>query len=126
MKANKKFHFAHDFFKLQRQTTAKLLYVTQVSYQDLDQLSVVMDTQYYKKEQVPDRPVGTMTEVLKEYPLPKGALIMFIFLGNRGIPFTAYRQFSDASLRKYKERYEETFDIVVKKKEPDIQIKSDI
>lgn len=133
MKKNKKFHFEHDFFKLQKQTSAKLLYVTQVSHCDIDPLSLVMDTQYWEEEQVKDRPLGVTEKVQKHYPLPKGALILFVFLGNRGIPFTTYRQFTDAKLRLYRERVGETFDIYIngepakrEEKEPDTQIKADI
>jgi len=126
MKKNKKFNFAHDFFKLQKQTSAKLLYVTQVSHCDIDPLSLVMDTQYWEEEQVKDRPSGVTEKVQKQYPLPKGALILFVFIGNRGIPFTTYRGFRDASLRKYKKQVGETFDIVVKQDEPDIQEKLEV
>lgn len=117
MKKNKPFKFAHEFFKLHKQNSAKLLYVTQVSHCDIDPLSLVMDTQYYELEQVPERPEGVQENVLKQYPLPKGALILFVFLGNKGIPFTTYRQFSDASLRKYQTRIGEVFDIIVKERE---------
>ena len=118
MKANKKFNFAHDFFKLQKQTNAKLLYVTQVSYCDINPLSLVMDTQYWEVEQVKDRPIGVTEKIQKEYQLPKGALILFVFLGNKGVPFTTYRQFTDKKLRNYKERIGETFDIVIKDEKP--------
>lgn len=126
MKKNKPFSFAHDFFKLQKQTSAKLLYVTQVSHCDIHPLALVMDTQYYEKEQEPGRPEITITEVQKEYPLPKGALILFVFLGNKGIPFTTYRQFTDKKLRNYKARIGETFNLIIKEQKPDIQEKLEV
>lgn len=107
----KKISFAHNFIKLDEQKTAELVRVKIISRTELDEETVIANTQYYENHEVPNS--DTPIRGIKCSHIPNGSLLLLVFLGDRNIPFTTLRQFKDATWKRYKSMLNHIFEIVV-------------
>ena len=99
-----KIKFSHDYPKLHEQTLAVLLDIRKVSVDSLDNDFIEYDTKYYAKEGY------------GHYELPKNCdVIILVFAGDKDIPFTTVRRFTQKKYDWYFSLMGKEFTIVIEK-----------
>jgi hypothetical protein len=97
-----KIKFSHKYPKLHGQRTARLFAVEVRDLDDLHKDFVEYDTFYEYG------PMGR-----RHYDLPKGSLLVLVFIGDKLIPFTTVRRSTPEKDRYYREAIGKTFDVVI-------------
>lgn len=94
--------FSHNYPKLHGQKSAELIAVRTCNRADMPEDFIEYDTRY----------VDSSSSGF--FPLPDGAYMVLVFLGDSGIPFTTVRRFTDEKYRYYKSNLGVMFDIAIK------------
>ncbi|MBE3122172.1 MAG: hypothetical protein IMZ58_08215 [Thermoplasmata archaeon] len=101
-----KISFSHNYPKFHWQTTARLLYIEVHNRKDMSGDFIEYDTVYE------DESGG----VKGYYPFPPGVYMVLVFFGNKLIPFTTARPWSNEKERYYRSLLGKTFKINIKNK----------
>lgn len=91
--------FSHSYTKLRCQTKAHLLGVTKREFKNLCAEFVEYDTAYLTQEGIGHYDLGT------------GKFIVLVFVGNKLIPFTTVRSWSEEKEKWYKNNIGREFDL---------------
>jgi hypothetical protein len=101
-----KIKFSHQYPKLHRQTSGKLIAVELRNRLDLHPKFVLYDTHYIDEYK-------TDCGVDGYCPLPNGLCLVLYFIGEYGIPFCTVRQATGQREAKYRTNIGKVFDVVV-------------
>lgn len=93
--------FSHDYPKLHGQTSARLIEVTAIDYENLHPDLIEYDTKTCKGDY---------------YPLPKTQLIYLLFVGNKKIPFCTLRRLTPLKLTFCIQQIGKEFNIIMEGK----------
>ena len=100
MKHNQSIKFSHQYDKLHRQTAGKLLFVSKTEKDKLYSDLIDYDTK---------------ANGIIVYKLPDKELILLIFVGNKGIPFSTIRLFTEKKFAYYTSLKNHNFNIIINK-----------
>jgi hypothetical protein len=108
-----KITFSHDYPKLHGQDKAQLLDARIWDRDLMHEDFIEYDTRYFdaSKENVD---LYDAKNPYAHYPLPAGKYIVLVFFGNKMIPFTTVRPWTENKEKYYTDSIREWFDIVIK------------
>jgi hypothetical protein len=97
--------FSHNYPKLHNQTKANLLFIIKIHRSKLNPDFVEYDTVF-----------ADSNGIKSHFDLPYSDYLVLVFIGNKLIPFTTVRPYSQQKWNFYKSNVRKWFEIVVVKK----------
>ncbi len=114
----KRIKFDHQFTKLRRQKTAKLMGVERVFLSDLDHELISEDTHYKELEYKDSTEEGDKVHVEKNYEIKGEVQVLLTFHGiEKKIPFTTLRRYKKKAFLTYMKNIGEVYNLIVKDSE---------
>lgn len=102
--------FCHNYQKLHGQTRATLLRVFSIRSEQLCPSFIEYDTRY-----IVDPGIGVCSEdIVKYFQIPPGECIVLVFLGEKNIPFTTVRKYTERKFNLFNALVGRDFDVVVR------------
>lgn len=102
--SSRRIGFSHDYPKLYGQTKAKLLEVKLIDRDEIHFAAINYDTVWF------DDALGA-----HYFELDPGMQMRLTLIGDKGVPFTTYRSYTQANAGKYANAVGEEFEIFVRK-----------